>query len=116
MKQTVNEYDFRRAFETLRPEQFSYEGLGLLYQYFVELEDDLGEEIELDVIAICCEWSEDSPAEIMDKYNLGLDDIGLDPDDDPDKSAIENALVEYLNDRTQVAGSTLAPSIVYMSY
>ena len=58
MKQTINEYDFRRAFEQLRPDQFSYQGLGALFDYFEELEDGIGEEIELDVIGICCEYTE----------------------------------------------------------
>ena len=58
MKQTINEYDFRRAFEQLRPDQFSYQGLSALFDYFEELEDGIGEEIELDVIGICCEYTE----------------------------------------------------------
>ena len=58
MKQTVYEHDFRRAFEKLRPDQFSYEGLGALFDYFEEFEDSIGEEIELDVIGICCEYRE----------------------------------------------------------
>ena len=58
MKQTINEYDFRRAFEQLRPDQFSYQGLGALFDYFEEIEDSIGEEIELDVIGICCEYTE----------------------------------------------------------
>ena len=58
MKQRINEYDFRRAFEQLRPDQFSYQGLGALFDYFEEIEDSIGEEIELDVIGICCEYTE----------------------------------------------------------
>jgi len=69
MKQTINEYDFRRAFEQLRPNNFSYQGLGALFDYFEELEDSIGEEIELDVIGICCEYSEyDNPSEFQEDY------------------------------------------------
>ena len=42
----------------IRPDNFSYEGLTALYDYLTELEEDLGEEMELDVIAICCEFTE----------------------------------------------------------
>ena len=36
-----------------RGEQFSYEALEALFDFYDELED-----FELDVIAICCEWTE----------------------------------------------------------
>lgn len=37
-----------------RGKQFSYEALQALYSYL----EDLGEDYELDVIALCCEFSE----------------------------------------------------------
>ena len=58
MKQTLNEYQFTQEFKRIRPNQFSYKGLQALFHWFEEYEDGTGEEIELDVIAICCEWSE----------------------------------------------------------
>ena len=59
MKQTVNEYQFRDAFVRMnRQENFSYAGLIALYDYLTDLENDIGEEIELDVIALCCDYSE----------------------------------------------------------
>ena len=58
MKQTINKYQFERAFKEVRPDNFTYEGLNALYEYFEGYEEDTGEEIELDVIAICCEYTE----------------------------------------------------------
>ena len=58
MKQSVNLYTFRRAFETLRPDNFSYAGQEALFDYLEEYEDGSGEELELDVIALCCDFSE----------------------------------------------------------
>ena len=59
MKRTVNVYDFRQAFVDYdRAENFSYAGLEALFEYLVSLEEDTGEEMELDVIGICCEFSE----------------------------------------------------------
>ena len=70
MKQSINEYQFRDAFHKMeRGEQFSYAGLTALYDYLEQLEDDIGEEIELDVIALCCEYAEyDSLAEFQNDY------------------------------------------------
>ena len=59
MKRTVNVYDFRQAFvDYNRAENFSYAGLGALFEYLVSLEEDTGEEMELDVIGICSDFSE----------------------------------------------------------
>ena len=51
--------DFQRAFiDYGRANQFSNEGLDGLYEYLEEAFNDMGEEYELDVIALCCEYSE----------------------------------------------------------
>lgn len=54
MKQTVTIYQFHRAFENCRPDNFSYEGLDMLFNWFEEYEDSCDTEVELDVIGICC--------------------------------------------------------------
>jgi predicted ArsR family transcriptional regulator len=109
MKTTVHIDQFRQAFDDQeREDNFTYEGLGLLFDYFEQLEDDLGEEIELDVIAICCEFSEDTPEEIADAYGIDLSDC----DDDEEKM---EAVVKYLEDKTSVAGETDS-TIVYRQF
>jgi len=54
--QTITETDFINSFQSLRPDNFSREGLEALYNHFWDLSED--QNIELDVIAICCEYSE----------------------------------------------------------
>jgi hypothetical protein len=55
----VTEYDFERAFEEAgRGNQFSREGLSALYEYLVEFSDEVGEDLELDVIGLCFGYSE----------------------------------------------------------
>lgn len=77
MKQTVTESDFINAFVQMnRKENFTYEGRKALYEYFEQYEQDTGEEIELDVIAICCEYSEDHLSDIKANYNIeSLDEL-----------------------------------------
>lgn len=58
MKQAVYKNDFIREMSDIRPENFSYDGLEALFNYLEELEDDYGEEIEFDPIALCCEFTE----------------------------------------------------------
>ena len=71
MKQTVYQSDFRDAFiRSGRKENFSYSGLNALYEYLTVLEDDTGVEQELDVIGLCCEWTEyESIEEFNHDYN-----------------------------------------------
>ena len=56
MKKSVSITDFMDAFEKMRPSNFTYEGLECLYNYLIDYEHDTGTEIELDVIALCCDY------------------------------------------------------------
>jgi hypothetical protein len=67
MKQTIMVGDFRDAFiHAGRKENFSYEGLGYLYDYLEELDP----EYDLDVIALCCEYGEGEIEEVLKDYGL----------------------------------------------
>lgn len=58
MKQTITKSMFRDEFIRMgRKDNFSYEGLGVLFDYLTETEDQ-SNEIELDVISLCCDFSE----------------------------------------------------------
>ena len=73
----VSFYDFLEEFKKYnREEAFSYQGKKALYNYLNKLGENLGEPIELDVIAICCDFTEyESLEQFNDYYNLDLDDI-----------------------------------------
>lgn len=68
---TIDLYDFRRAFADYdRADQFSYEGLEALFDWLEELSVETGEPYELDVIALCCEFTEYSDlSEIQANYS-----------------------------------------------
>ena len=68
---TIFSYDFRRAFADYgRTNNFSYEGLGALFDWLDELSTDTVTPYELDVIALCCEFTEYSDlAEIQANYS-----------------------------------------------
>jgi hypothetical protein len=70
MKSTVNESQFIDAFTKMnRENNFSYEGRKALFEYLEQYEQDTGEEVELDVIALCCEYSEyENLAEFQKDY------------------------------------------------
>lgn len=74
---TINSFDFIKAFEDYgRENQFSREALFALFDFLEELEQDTGEDIELDVIGLCCGYTEyDSLEEFQEQYNDGYDSI-----------------------------------------
>lgn len=100
MKQTITQSTFRDAFHAIRPNNFSYEALGLLFDYFEECDPDM----ELDVIAICCEYSEDSVPEIARHYSIDLNDA--DPEADDYEEQCRQIVFDYLSDHTSVIGDT----------
>ena len=72
MKQTINLYQFREAFmHANRKDQFSYEGLELLFGYLEEIDPDY----ELDVVELCCGYSESTEDDIRAQYKIDTDDV-----------------------------------------
>ena len=80
MKETITKYQFRNWFRSSDnyKNNFSYDGLGALFDYIEELENDIGEDIEFDPVALCCEYSEyESFEELQDDYDdiESIDDL-----------------------------------------
>ena len=110
MIQTVNNSQFHDAFNRMdRGSQFSYEALNLIYEYMESIESDTGEQIELDVIAICCEYSEQPWQEIAESYDIDLSDWETDEDK-------QQAVIDYINDHSMYIGVTDDGSIVYQQF
>lgn len=97
MKTTVSAIDFIDAFRRMgRNDQFSPAALRALFDHIEEMESETGEEYELDVIALCCDWQEFKTAlEAAVEY-------GFDGDEDEDEDAREEAALDWLREQTQV--------------
>jgi len=71
MKQTMNEFDFKNEFKKIRPDNFSYDGLTVLYDHLIQFEEDCDTELEFDPIAYCCEYTEfDSFEDVKKNYEV----------------------------------------------
>lgn len=77
MKQTIGLSEFRSAFYSMgRGDQFSYEGLEALFNYLDELYIDMGEDYDLDVVALCCEFTEyEDFDEVFSDYGMSEDEL-----------------------------------------
>jgi len=110
MKTTVSKYDFREAFRTMgRQDQFTYDALGLLFDWVEELDEACGTETELDVIAFCCDFSEEPWEDIADNYSI---DTAHDKNEEDAKQTVE----EYLLENTSLVGITDAGDFVYAAF
>ena len=96
MKCTLDFSDFCEAFRRFdRLENFSREGLELLFDYLEELDPDM----ELDVIALCCEYCEDTLEDVISSYSIDVEDM--------DEDDTVEAVRDYLNENTTLLGETL---------
>jgi len=74
--QQLKKSQFRDEFHKVRPDNFSYEGLGALYDWLEEYYSEADQPYDLDVIALCCEFSEyDSLQQFNEDYNREYENI-----------------------------------------
>ena len=103
MKKTINEQTFIQSFTDYnRENQFSVYARKKLFEYLTELERDTDLEIELDVIAICCDYNMMDIEDIAKEYRIDLSH--LDAEDDDYEEQCEEIVLDYLNDHTMVLG------------
>lgn len=97
MKQTINASQFSDAFlRADHKENFSYAGLDSLFGYLESMEEDTGEEMELDIIALCCEFAEySSMKEVREAYSTDIDEA-------QDEETKDKETLEWLRDQTTV--------------
>lgn len=70
MKKTIDFFEFRNAFLDIRPENFSFEGLRVLWLHFEEWQLETGIYIDFDPVGICIDFMESTVAEALEEYNL----------------------------------------------
>ena len=81
-----------------RGDQFSREALSLIFDHL----EDMDEDYELDVIAICCDFSEVDLDDIVDE--LG-DDVYIDREDYDDDDEYNEDLAQAVQDELEKQGT-----------
>jgi hypothetical protein len=102
MYESVNLNGFVNAFNKIRPDHFTPEALDLIYEFITTYEDDTNMEIELDVIAICCDFCEMTQTEVVEAYLI--------------PEPFENSIIRFLEDRTLLLGVTSSNTFVFQSF
>jgi len=98
IKETVNEWRFTDALLADEYANWTYGATKALFDYYEQLSDEMGEDIELDPVAIRCDWSEyDNALEAYVQHHGDDSDL---PDDQ--KITTEEQAREWLEDNTTV--------------
>ena len=107
---SINEWEFIEEFKNAnRENNFSREGLFALYEWYEELSECYEDNnYELDVIAICCEWSELTNDDLISDYDYIIDsfeveeefreDNGISAEYDTDDDTFEKRFTTPLNE------------------
>jgi adenylate cyclase class IV len=96
-----NAFDLRSYFIAYDRDYYSYEA----YEAMLDYNEQACENVELDVIALCGDFNEEKIEDIIDNFNIDIND-------DEDK---EEQVLEYLYDRTW-ATKTIDDKILYLSF
>ena len=68
--QTVNKSQFIDNLLADDYASWTYEDAGALFDYYEQFSDDMGEDVELDRVALRCEWTRaDSIDEVIEDYD-----------------------------------------------
>lgn len=81
-----------------RNESFSYEGKRVLFDHLENMSEETSKDIELDVIAICCDYNEDTIEDIINNHSIDVSEA--DGDEDEQTEIVR----EYLNEHTFIVG------------
>ena len=106
----VTKHSFIDAFKlSSRKDQFSYDALEAIYEYLEDYSQDSGEDVELDIVAICCDWAEMTWQDVAMSYGVDLSQC---TDDDERIGEVES----FLCDNTQFQALSDGESFVFVQF
>lgn len=98
-----NGYQLEQLFkECGRDNHFSYYGYQAMYDYLDQLSDDMGEDFKVDVIAICCDFTEYSDwEELYNEYTYSYNN-----EEETWEETDQEAFKEWIQNNTTVIECT----------
>jgi hypothetical protein len=104
MKTTLNTYQIADALRNDTNARWSYNGSLALAEYLEEYEESAGEELELDVCAIRCDFSEYSSLLdwAHDHFSNALEELGFDETEENDEDEVDEKIRDYIQDHGQL--------------
>lgn len=83
---------------------WSYAGANALAEYLEEYEESTGEELELDVCAIRCDFAEYSSLQdwAHDYFSNALEELGFDETEENEDDEVDDKIRSYIQDHGQL--------------
>jgi len=94
IKTDVSFYEFRDAMKQDEYASWSNEAISAIFDYLYDLSEDIGEDIELDTVALRCEWNEIHIQDLWNEYSNIFERYGLTEDDDADDYNRQVSIIE----------------------
>jgi hypothetical protein len=105
---------FCDGFSETYKNNFSYEGKKALYDYLIEYEDSTNTEIEMDIVAFCCEFNEfENIEEYMGEYDYTTKIKKEDYQNDED---FKKAVFEYIEEKTTLIKIPNSDGFIIQTY
>ena len=98
-----NGYQLEQLFkECGREDHFSYEGFNALYDYLYDFSEAIGEDFKVDVIALCCDFTEYSGwEELYNEYSYSYNNESKTFEEQEKDNELSD-FKEWVQDRTTV--------------
>ena len=124
--QTIQQDQFIDLMQAARPDNFTVSGLRVLFDHLDEISDECSEPLELDAIAIACDYTEAGAVEVYNRYKP---DLNLDEDEQATfdlyhgtdqahmlDDILKPQIIEYLECNTCFIGETNNGSLVFADF
>jgi hypothetical protein len=104
MKKTLSTYDIAEKLIQDTNANWSRAGAFALAQYLEEYEESTGEELELDIVAIRCDYSEYESLQkwAHDYFSNAWQEMGFDESEEIDDDEFDEKIREYIQDNCQL--------------
>ena len=103
MKQTIGYTEFYATFKAYdRLDNFPNGGLRVLWDWLEDYEQSTGEELELDVVALCCDFCQMAFDNIIQDYQLDLEG--------------RDEIIDYLCDNTTFVGRVGDDEVIFQQF
>ncbi len=107
--QTLTKSAFIDAYkQSSRKDQFSYEALEAIFDYLESYSEDSGENVEFDIVGICCDWTEEHWSDIAQNYSIDLSEC----EDDAERIEAVRDHLEYKTQCVELSDG----SFVYVNF
>ena len=117
MIQEITFNSFCDAFPESRQDSFTYEGKRALFDYLNSYEEDTGQKVELDIVALCCEYNEyDNLSDYLKDYSTDIEQEDFKDEGVLDVEEYDKAVLEEIRNKTTLIEKEGSSGFIIQAY